>query len=69
ILNSLCCWGIRIIQISCCWGTTGTTSPDVVKSRHTTRKRTAKSFLPLLRVAGIFDRALPVVALREMARR
>ncbi|QMS31888.1 hypothetical protein HVV96_14580 [Escherichia coli] len=46
-----------------------TTSPDVVKSRHTTRKRTAKSFLPLLRVAGIFDRALPVVALREMARR
>ncbi|WJW59711.1 hypothetical protein QVM90_12385 [Escherichia coli] len=48
---------------------TGTTSPDVVKSRHTTRKRTAKSFLPLLRVAGIFDRALPVVAIREMARR
>ncbi|MFP1483273.1 hypothetical protein ACLB1S_11550 [Escherichia coli] len=31
----------------------------MVKSRHTTRKRTAKSFLPLLRVAGIFDRALP----------
>lgn len=33
---------IRIIQISCCWGITGATSPDVVKSRHTTRKRTAK---------------------------
>ncbi|MDI0963031.1 hypothetical protein NEQ00_24850, partial [Escherichia coli] len=33
---------IQIIQISCCWGITGTTSPDVVKSRHTTRKRTAR---------------------------
>ncbi|MCM5118702.1 hypothetical protein MMR23_25875, partial [Escherichia coli] len=33
---------IQIIQISCRWGMTETTSPDVVKSRHTTRKRTAK---------------------------
>jgi len=33
---------IQIIQISCYWGMTETTSPDVVKSRHTTRKRTAR---------------------------
>ncbi|EFC6289884.1 hypothetical protein ACT188_004938 [Escherichia coli] len=54
---------------SCCWGTTETTSPDVVKSRHTTRKRTAKLF-PLEGLSlDFFERALPVVAIREMARR
>lgn len=42
LLTLLVVGDIRIIQISCCWGITGTTSPDVVKSRHTTRKRTAR---------------------------
>lgn len=47
LAHSSYCWGIQIIQISCCWGITGTTSPDVVKSRHTTRNDAAVSMAEL----------------------
>lgn len=33
-----CCWDIQIIPNPCCWGITGSTSPDVAKSRHITAK-------------------------------
>ncbi|MEK8929217.1 hypothetical protein P2Q74_25640, partial [Escherichia coli] len=42
---------IRIMQISCCWGMTGTTSPDVVKSRRTTRNGAAVSMAGVSSIA------------------